>query len=69
MTLPGSGTRRIETIEGLRWLKRGAGRRDVATYLIQIVDEPHQILALKVRHAFLVLLPIKYVAELIVKVR
>jgi hypothetical protein len=40
----------------------------VATYLIQIISEPHRILTLKAPHAFLILLPVKYVAELVVKV-
>ena len=39
----------------------------MATYLVQIINEPHQILALKVRGALLILLPVKYVAELVVK--
>jgi len=39
----------------------------VATHLVQTLNEPHQIIALKVRHAFLVLLLVKYVADLIVK--
>jgi hypothetical protein len=42
---------------------------NVATYLVQIINEPHQAIALKVRCASLILLPVKYVAELIVKVR
>ena len=37
------------------------------TNLVQIVNEPYQIIALKVWHASLVLLPIKYVADLIGK--
>jgi len=40
---------------------------DAATHLVQIVDEPHQIISSKLLHALLVLLPIKYVAELIVE--
>ena len=38
-----------------------------ATYLVQIVNKPHQIIALEVLHALLILLPIKDVAELIAK--
>jgi len=36
-------------------------------YLVQILNKPRRITALKVRHTFLILLLIKYVADLIVK--
>ena len=39
----------------------------MATYLIQTINEPHQITALKFLQASPILLPIEYVAELIVK--
>jgi hypothetical protein len=57
----------IETIENLRWLKRRVGKGGMATYLVQIVNKPHQIIAFKARYTLLILLPIKYFAELIVK--
>lgn len=44
-----------------------SGEEDVATYLVQIVNKPHQIVSLKVWHALVILLPIQHVAELIVK--
>ena len=40
----------------------------MATYLVQIINEPHQLIALKVRPTSPILLPIKSVAELIVEV-
>jgi len=43
------------------------GKSDVATYLVQIVDKPHRIIALKALYTSMILLPIKYAAELIVK--
>jgi len=56
-------------IESLRGRKRRAWKGDVATYHVQIVNKPHRILAFQVRHGFLILLSIEYVAELIVKIR
>lgn len=50
-----------------RWFGRGVGEGDAKTYLIQIVNEPHQIVALKVRYTLAILLPVKYLAELIAK--
>ena len=41
----------------------------MAAYLVQILSKPYQVIALKIRYALPVLLPIKYVAELIVKSR
>jgi len=40
---------------------------DVVMYLVQILNKPRRIIALEVRHAFLILLFVKYVADLIVK--
>jgi len=45
----------------------GVRKGDVAMYLVQVLNKPHQIIALKVRHTILILLPIKDVADLIVK--
>ena len=42
---------------------------DVLTHLIEIINEPQRVIVLKVLHALLILLSIKYVAELIAKVR
>ena len=66
-TLPEGGTGGVESIESLRQVERGVKRRDMMTNIVQIVNEPHQIIALKVWHTFPVLLPIKHVANLIVK--
>ena len=44
-----------------------AGEGNTTTYLIQVVDQPHQIIALKVPDALLKPFPIKDVAELIVE--
>jgi len=40
----------------------------MTTYFIQIVDNSRQIAALDVWHPFLILLPMKYVAKLIMEV-
>jgi hypothetical protein len=37
-------------------------------YLVQVVNKPYQVIALKVRHALLILFPVQYVAELVVKI-
>ena len=49
-------------------LSRDAGNDDAGTHLVQIVNEPHQIIPLKVQHPLPVFPRIEYVAELIVKV-
>jgi hypothetical protein len=49
-------------------VKQSAGKGDTATYFVQIFNQPHQITVLKVPRALRILLPIKDVAELIVKV-
>lgn len=38
-------------------------------YLVKIFNKPHRIVTLEVRHTFLILLPIKYVAKFIMKPR
>lgn len=38
-----------------------AGKREVTRYLVQIIDQPHQIIALQVWDALSILLPIKYI--------
>ena len=40
----------------------------MATYLVQIINKPHQLITLKVWHTSPIPLPIKYVAELTVEV-
>ena len=55
-------------MESLRWCERRAGEGNVAMYLVQIINEPHQLITLKVRHTSPIPLPIEYVAELIVEV-
>ena len=45
-TLRESGSGRIETIDSLRELKRRVRKGDLATYPVQIVNEPRQIIAL-----------------------
>ena len=41
---------------------------DVATYLVQVFNETHQIVGLKVRRRFSIPFPVEDVAQLIVKV-
>lgn len=48
-------------------MKQRAGESDAATYIVQIVNKPHQVVSLKVLHALPVLLPIKDVFEPTVK--
>ena len=43
------------------------GEGDAATHLIQVVNQPHQIVIVKVRDRLLVQFSIKDVAELIMK--
>ena len=66
-TLPETGTGSVETVENLRRLKRRVGKGSAITYVVQIFNEPHQIVALEVRHALPILLPIKHIGKLIVK--
>lgn len=40
---------------------------DTATHLVQIVDKPHQVIALEVLHTLPILLPIKDITKLIAK--
>ena len=46
----------------------GVGEGDAGKYLIQIVNKPHQVIALKVWHTLGIFFPIKYIAEPVVKV-
>lgn len=39
----------------------------MATYRVQIINQPHRIIALKVEHTILIPLPINYIAELVVE--
>ena len=43
------------------------GKSDAATYLVQIIDEPHRIVALNVLYASQIFFLMEYVEELIVK--
>ena len=63
-----SGAQRVETIESLKQLKRRrVGKCDVATHLIQIINEPHQVIALKILHTSPIIPSAKHVAKLILK--
>jgi len=57
----------VEVVGNLRWVRRRAGNTGATTCLVQIVNKPHRIVILKVWHASIILLPIKYVAELVVE--
>lgn len=61
-----SGAGRTESIECLYWLRWRVGKSNATMYLVQVVDEPQQATALNVQKHILV--PVKHVAELIVKV-
>ena len=39
----------------------------MATYIVQVVNEPHYVVVLEVRHTTIILLPVKYLAELIME--
>ena len=45
----------------------GAEKRDTTTYLIQIVNKPHQIATLKARYASIILFVIQHIAKPIVE--
>jgi len=47
--------------------ERGAGRNGLETHAIQVLDEPHQVLALQVRSSGSIFAPAKEVANLVVK--
>ena len=66
-TLPRDSTRRVKAIESLGRIERRVEDGNAATYFVQIVNEPYQILALKGWYALLILLAVKYVGELVVK--
>ena len=57
------GSRPSRTYDSLSGVREG----NLATHLVQILNKPHQIVALKVRDTFLILLLMKYAADLIVK--
>ena len=65
LTLPERVAGGIKAIEGLLWLERGAGKGDAARYLVQIINEPFQIIAFKVWHTAPIFLPVECVVELI----
>lgn len=46
----------------------GVGKGDLTTYFGQIVNEPHKIIVLKVWHGLFILLPVKYIAKLVLEV-
>jgi len=58
-----AGSRPSRVYSGLS----GEQRSETVTYLVEMVDESHQIVASMVSHPLLILFPTKYVADLIVK--
>ena len=66
-TLLESGTGGVEIIESLRLFKKWVEKGNVGIYLVQIVDQPHQIIVLKVRYTSLIIFQTEYFGELIVK--
>jgi len=58
----------MEVIQGLPWFRQRVGKGDTAAYLVQIVNKPDHIIAVEVWWALLIPLPVKYVADLVVKV-
>ena len=67
-TLPRGAAKRIENTKNLCWVEWGAGKSDVVTYLIQVVDEPCKITVFQILQTFSVFVPVKYVLEPIGKV-
>ena len=49
--------------------ERPVGRGDIATYLVQIVNKPDQIVLLKVLHTSFILSPVKCLVEPIAELR
>ena len=68
-TLSEGGAKRNETIKGLCWLKQKVGLEGEMTHIAQIVNKPHEIIALEACPGLQVLVPVQYVAELIMKLR
>ena len=66
-TLPESGTSRVERIENLQWRERGTKKRDTEMDLVQMIDKRYQIIALNGWPPSLILLPVEYGTDLIVK--
>lgn len=60
------GSRRSRAYADFKWSEGGC---DAATYVVQIINHPHQTITLKVPYAPLIFFPIKDVAELIVEPR
>ena len=65
--LPESRAGRVKIVESLRSLERGARKRGMTTYFVQMVGKPHQIITFNGWHPFLIFLPVQYVADSIVK--
>ena len=57
----------MEVVENLCWLERRAGKDSLMAYLVQAVNELHCVIVLKAWHVSPILLPIQYVAELILE--
>lgn len=68
-TFPEGSAKLSETIKGLCWLKQKVGLEDEMSYIVQIVNKPHEIIALKASTGLHVLFPVQHVAELIMKLR
>ena len=58
-------TGRIESFENLRWLRRERVKRDIGTYIIQILDEPYDVFVLKLWNTVFVPFLAKEAGELV----
>lgn len=58
-TLPRGEAKRIESAESLRWLECGVGKSDAVTYLVQVVDEPYQVVVFDISQTFYIFVPVK----------
>lgn len=64
-TFSGSGTGRIETGKGLRWLEQSSREPNMVTYPIQIVNKPYCVILRKVSRPPFIPLSMKYLVQLV----
>lgn len=55
-------------MESLRWLERRAEKSDVGAHLVQVVDEPDQVIVFKVFLVQGILLLVQHIMKLIAEI-
>ena len=66
-TPPETGTGSIEAVESLRGVESRAGKGYRVTHLVEIVNEPHQFILIKIQHGLLERFAVEDVAEFIME--